>query len=69
MNIGDGQPRLLTASDAAKYLAVSERTLWNLTHTQKIPSVRIGSRAIRYDLHDLDAFIATVKEANQLKVF
>jgi len=54
-------PRLMPVREAAKYLAISERTLWNLTHTHKILSVRIG-RAVRYDLRDLDAFIASAKE-------
>jgi excisionase family DNA binding protein len=53
-------PRLLSASDAAKYLAISERTLFELTKTQKLPAVRIG-RAVRYDKSDLDAFIASAK--------
>jgi excisionase family DNA binding protein len=61
-------PRLMTASEAARYLAISERTLWNLTHTKKISSVRIGKRAVRYDLHDLNTFISTAKETNQRQV-
>lgn len=58
-------PRLITAREAAKYLAISERTLWNLTHTKKILSAKIGRRAIRYDLHDLDTFISTIKKTGQ----
>jgi excisionase family DNA binding protein len=53
--------RLYLPRDAAKYLAISERTLWNLTHTQKIPAVHIGRRGIRYDIGDLDAFINKAK--------
>jgi excisionase family DNA binding protein len=53
-------PRLLSASDAAKYLAISERTLFELTKTQKLSAVRIG-RAVRYDKSDLDTFIASAK--------
>jgi len=52
--------RLLSASDAAKFLAISERTLWTLTHTGKLPAVKIG-RAVRYDLNDLNEFIAKAK--------
>ena len=59
-------PRLLSVSDTAKYLAISERTLWNLTHTQKIPSVRIGRRVVRYDLSDLDEFISKAKMGDDL---
>jgi excisionase family DNA binding protein len=53
-------PRLMSVSDAAKYLAISERTIWNLTSEQKLPAVRIG-RAVRYDIGDLDAFITKAK--------
>lgn len=51
------EPLLLTARDAARLLACSERTLWKLTDTQEIPCVRIG-RAVRYALEDLKAFVA-----------
>ncbi len=49
-------PRLLTVSQAARYLAVCERTLWNLTKENRIPAVKFG-RAVRYDISDLDHFI------------
>lgn len=52
--------RLLTASDAARYLAICERTLFELTKMQKLPVVRIG-RAVRYDISDLEAFIMKAK--------
>jgi excisionase family DNA binding protein len=51
---------LLTAPEAARKLAVSERTLWGLTHRAEIPCVRIG-RAVRYDPADLRAWIAARK--------
>jgi excisionase family DNA binding protein len=51
---------LLTPREAARSLAVSERTLWGLTHQGAIPCVRLG-RAVRYDLVDLQAFIAEKK--------
>jgi excisionase family DNA binding protein len=54
------QPRLLSTNDAAKYLAVCERTLFELTKTKRLPVVRIG-RAVRYDIADLDAFISKAK--------
>jgi excisionase family DNA binding protein len=41
-------PRLLlTPREAAEALAISERTLWQLTHDQALPCVRIG-RSVRY---------------------
>jgi len=56
------KPLLLSARDAAKLLAVSERTLWGLTHPRgPIPVVKIG-RAVRYDPCDLEAYIGRTKE-------
>ena len=53
--------RLLKPRLAAAYLAVSERTLWNLTKNDCIKAVRIG-RDVRYDITDLNSFIAESKE-------
>ena len=51
--------RLLNTKEAAEYLCVSkaflERDRWA---GAKIPFVRVGSRAVRYRLDDLDRFIA-----------
>ena len=50
-------PRLLVnAREAADLLAISERTLWELTRTGELRAVRIG-RAVRYDLADLRGWI------------
>jgi len=65
LNESSTSPRLLSTSDAAKYLAVSERTIWNLTHTRKLPAVRLG-RAVRYDLSDLDVFISKAKGSSDI---
>jgi excisionase family DNA binding protein len=54
-------PLLLTPPEAARLLAVSPRTLWQLTHDGGIPVVRFG-RAVRYDVRDLLAFIDRAKE-------
>jgi excisionase family DNA binding protein len=53
-------PRLLlTARDAARALAVSERTLWGLTSPRgPIRSVRVGERSVRYSVDDLREWIA-----------
>ena len=51
---------LLTARDAAKALAISERTLWTLTNNGDVPCVRLG-RAVRYDPDDLRAFVKRSK--------
>lgn len=44
---GDRIPRLaLNARQAARALAVSERTLWALTRDGTIPAVRLGGRVV-----------------------
>lgn len=48
---------LLTAKQAAAALAISERTLWQLTKDAELRCVRIG-RAVRYDVAELHAWIA-----------
>lgn len=52
--------KLLTTKEAAKYLGVSEtfleRDRWK---GAEIPFVRLGSRAVRYDLAALEDFIAS----------
>lgn len=53
-------PKLLTARDAAKTLAVCEKTLWNLTKRGEIPAVRSG-RSVRYDPCDLSRWIERTK--------
>ena len=54
--------RLLKMCEAASYLAISERTLWTLAYTKEIRAVKIR-RAVRFDIQDLDAFIAKAKVA------
>ena len=39
---------LLSASQAAKLLNISERSLWSLSNSGQIPCLRIG-RLVRYD--------------------
>ena len=50
---------LLTTKEAARYLAMSEafleRDRW--TGDPKIPFVRVGSRAVRYERSALDAYV------------
>lgn len=54
------QCRLVKPRDAAAYLAICERKLWELSKDDIIPVVRLG-RATRYDLKDLDSFIQRAK--------
>lgn len=51
---------LLTSKQAAKALQLSERTLWELTRRGEIKRLKINS-SVRYDLKDLQAFIAKKK--------
>ena len=51
---------LLRSDEAAKFLAISPRTLWTLTKEGDIPVVRIGS-LVRYDPADLQDYIERQK--------
>jgi excisionase family DNA binding protein len=52
-----GKQRLLRAKEAAQYLAISARKLWELVNRGIIPAVRLDGRMVRLDRADLDAFI------------
>ena len=49
--------RLLTISEAAEYLAISERSIKRLIARGHLPCIRVGS-ALRFAFADLEAFIA-----------
>ena len=51
---------LLTYQDAARRLAVSDRTVWSLVKRGELPVVKIGA-AVRIDPADLLAYIAAQK--------
>ncbi len=50
------EPFLVDATEAARLLSISTRTLWTMTDRGEIPCVRIG-RAMRYSVDDLRAWI------------
>ncbi len=54
--------KLMKEKEAAKYLAISPRTMWSLREAGEIPAVRIG-RSVRYDIADLDEFIDKKRKA------
>ncbi len=54
-------PLLLSATEAARMLSISPRTLWSLTRDGEIPCVRVRHRVL-YDIEDLRAYIAEQKE-------
>ncbi|BCX46411.1 excisionase family DNA-binding domain-containing protein [Haloferula helveola] len=51
-------PSLLTRREAARFLSVSERQVWNLQNDGRLPHVRIG-RSVRFRVTDLEAFVAS----------
>ncbi len=52
--------RLIKCREAAAYLGICERKLWELAKSGRIQTVRID-RAVRFDIADLDAFISRAK--------
>ena len=62
---GAATSKLMTSKQAARYLCISERKLWDLKKTQRIPAVRID-RTVRFDRGDLDTFIEQQKSFRKL---
>jgi len=56
-HIASTPPALVTRREAARFLNVSERQVWNLQNDGRLPHVRIG-RSVRFRVTDLEAFIA-----------
>ena len=52
--------RLIKVRQAAQYLGISERKLWQLTKDRRVPAIKFD-RVVRYDIADLDEFIAKAK--------
>lgn len=63
------QTQLLSTPQAAKFLNVSiaflERDRWA---GARVPFVKIGSRAVRYRLDDLEAYINSQRHRSALEV-
>lgn len=62
---GPGQ-LLMTPRDAAKALAISERTLWTLTREGRIPSLKLG-RLVRYNVEALHAWLRSEAKPSESK--
>jgi excisionase family DNA binding protein len=61
MNISDVSPRpLLTVHEAAVYLALSEREIYNMIANRELVSVRHGRR-IMVDVQDIETWIQSNK--------
>lgn len=54
-------PALLSNADAAKYLAISVKSLYSLAKEGRITPVRIGPRCVKYQVAELDRFIAACR--------
>lgn len=50
-------PSLLTAPEAARYLRVSQRKLFEMRQRGDVRAVLLGRNCIRYRLSDLDAAV------------
>lgn len=62
MRPNKGERLLLRPKEAARMLAISERTLWG----SDIPRVCIGKRGVRYDMDDLKAWIERQKTRSEV---
>lgn len=54
-------PNLLTIDEAAEYLGVSRRTIYNLISSRKLPVVKIGAQT-RIDAEDLRRYVEAQKQ-------
>lgn len=52
--------RWATPKGAAEYGEVTPRTLRNFVRAGKLTAYRLGNRAIRYDLNEIDALLHPV---------
>jgi excisionase family DNA binding protein len=65
LNISDAsQRRLLTVADAAVYLSLSEREIYNMIGTGELKGVRHGRR-VMIDIRDLEAWIDANKTSEE----
>lgn len=62
------EKRLLNVSEAAEYLGIEEKTLYNWVSLRKIPHVKLGHKMLRFDVTELEEWIGdnTVKTADNI---
>ena len=48
---------LIGYKEAALYLGIELGTLYSWVHRKRIPHIRFGSRCIRFNVRDLDAWV------------
>jgi excisionase family DNA binding protein len=58
------EPLAVTAKDAARMLGISERSLFELKATGKLPFVRVGCK-INYAVEDLKAYLNKNRQVKQ----
>ncbi|HBN75091.1 MAG TPA: DNA-binding protein [Planctomycetaceae bacterium] len=56
------QSRLKNLREAAVYLSLCERKVWQLGKDREIPTIRSG-KSVRFDVYDLDRWIERQKAA------
>jgi excisionase family DNA binding protein len=49
--------KLLEVEKAAKYLGVSEKTLYKWVTLKQIPYIKLSHKCLRFDMRDLDKWI------------
>jgi excisionase family DNA binding protein len=52
--------RVATAKQVVTYTKLCAKTIYTLTQQGRIPCMKIG-RSLRYDLNEVDAFLATCR--------
>ncbi len=55
---------LLSPREAARALGISERTLWTITQSREVPSLRIG-RLVKYRPEALAAWLAEKEKGGE----
>ncbi|MBL9165823.1 MAG: helix-turn-helix domain-containing protein [Planctomycetaceae bacterium] len=66
--LGELRPPLINSQRACELLGIKSRKLFNLTKSGALTCVRLAGRgkgAVRYDLADIEAFIAASKETGR----
>jgi excisionase family DNA binding protein len=58
----DGEPRVLTVGEVAKYLRVHQTTIYRLLKTQKLPAFRVGSDW-RFNLETIEEWMRQERQA------
>jgi excisionase family DNA binding protein len=63
MNDGNAVPQMLTVTEVADYLRVSETTIWRWCSTGRLPAFRVG-RGWRVQRSELEQHIKAQKRKN-----